>query len=192
MPRRTFGSRTEGSSSAAGLPLFFYSSLFKGVFMKRLICSLTFLLAAAFAAAEADHPLSVAAGGALNMFSRDRWSPAGNIQIDYQLDEVLTLGLKGGCSVTAGTAGYDTVNTIEIALVERFYLLNRNWFRLYFQGSLGAVILHERDYRRAAAQGGGTLGVRFYFKYWFAEVYGAYGYPVNFDLGLFLGHSFAP
>jgi hypothetical protein len=145
-----------------------------------------------FAVAEADHPLSIGAGGGMNMFNRYSWSPAGNILIDYKLDEILTLGLKGGYTVTPDTADFETVNTIEITLLERFYLINWSRLRLYFQGNLGAVILREQDYQRVVAEGGGALGARFYLRYWFAEVYGTYGYPMNFDLGVFLGHSFIP
>jgi hypothetical protein len=145
-----------------------------------------------FAAAEADHPLSISAGGSMNRFHRDSWSPAGNILVDYKLDEILSLGLRGGYSITPDTADFETVNTIEVSLVERFYLINWSRLRLYFQGSLGAVILREQDYQRVAALGGGTIGARFYLNYWFAEVCGTYGYPMTFDLGLFLGHSFIP
>jgi hypothetical protein len=160
--------------------------------MKRLSAGILFLCCAFFASAEADHPLSLGAGGSLNMAGRQGWSPGGNISIDYKLDEVLTLGLKGGFSVTPGTEEYETVNAIEITLIERFYLLNRSWLRLYFQGNMGAVILREQDYQKIAVLGAGALGVRLYRKYWFAEFSLTYGYPMGADLGVVLGHSFIP
>jgi hypothetical protein len=160
--------------------------------MKRLFFCLFLLSSALAARAEADHPLSLSAGGSLNRFNRYDWSPAGAVCIDYKLDEVLSLGLKAGYSITPGTEDFETVNTIEVSLLERFYLFNRNWIRLYFQGNLGAVILREQDYQRIAAMGGGTIGARFYLKYWFAEAYGTFGYPMRFDLGVLLGHSFIP
>jgi hypothetical protein len=146
----------------------------------------------AFAAAGADHPLSVSAGGEMNRFSRYDWSPGANVLLDYKLDEVLSLGLKGGYSLTPGTEEWETINTVEAALIERFYLVNWGWGRLYFQGNMGAVILREEDFQAVRALGSGTVGFRLFFKYWFVDLYGSYGYPMQYDGGLLLGHSFIP
>jgi hypothetical protein len=150
------------------------------------------ICAAAALFAEADHPLSVSAGGEMNRFSRYDWSPGAQVLLDYKLDEVLSLGLKGGYSVTFGTEDYETVGTVELALIERFYLFNWGWGRFYFQGSLGAVIVREEDYQTVSALGSGTVGFRLFAKYWFIDIYGSYGSPMVFDGGILVGHSFIP
>jgi hypothetical protein len=161
--------------------------------MKRISLTLAiWTCVAIFAAAEADHPLSVGAGGEITRFSRYAWSPGANIVLDYKLDEVFTLGLKGGWYITPDTANYETVNSVEISLIERFYLLNWGWGRFYLQGNMGAAIIREQDYQVVSALGGGTIGFRLFVKYWFIDLYGSFGYPKFFEGGLLLGHSFIP
>jgi outer membrane protein OmpA-like peptidoglycan-associated protein len=109
----------------------------------------------------------------------------GGLIADYNFTNRIAAGLRANY----GTDFHD-VSAFEAAAFGRYYLFTRPY--IFAQLGVGYVRLFEDDRHADTVLADGSVGIRFPIKWFYAETYVRFGWPMGVGAGLVLGYRFVP